>query len=332
MRTGWRIVGLAAAVLLSVCLGPSPCRAFNQGRVGINLGLTSFFDGFGKPNPGFVYQSYLQYGWARQINDHEGNKIDVFKNTHIDAMVWINQMVYFLPETVFNGKARLGFNFVLPLIGFRTHFDQGGPILTSNGGGFGDITIGPLLQFDPIMRNGRPVFSHRLGLDWFAPTGKYNPDRSINQGTNYTSFNPSWAATVLPLPHVELTARLNYMYNWTNDRPTNPPRGLKAQNAKAGQDVWINFAASYEVIDNLHVGVNGYYYKQITDDRFKLADGTYTEGKAQGEARSKIIGVGPGAHYNLGHHDLFFANFYYQTGVVWRPPTHQVNLRWIHSF
>lgn len=332
MRAGWRSVGLTAVVLLCVCFAASPCRAFNQGRVGINLGLTSFFDGFGKPDEGFVYQSYFQYGWARQINDHAGNKIEAFKNTQIDSAVWLNQMVYFLPETLFAGKARLGFNFVLPLVGFRTHFDQGGPILTSNGAGFGDITIGPLLQFAPIERNGRPFFVHRLGLDWFAPTGKYNPDRNINQGNNYTSFNPSWAATLLPFPHVEFSARLNYMYNFVNDRPTNPPRGLKAVNARAGQDIWLNFTASYEVLPGLHLGVNGYYYKQLNDDRFKLQDGSYTNGKMQGEARAKIIGIGPGAHYDIGHRDLFFANFYFQTGVVWRPPTSQLNVRYIHSF
>lgn len=323
---------VAALVLLCSLYSPSPCLAFNQGRVGINLGATSFFDGFGRADAGFVYQTYLQYGWARQINDAAGHKIDVFENAQIDALTWLHQANYFFPGTLFGGRAQAGLNLIVPVVGFRTHFNQVGPVLTDNEVGFGDVTFGPFLQFAPVMVHGIPLFTQRFGLDWFAPVGRYNPDKNINQGANYTSFNPSWAATLLPARHVEVSWRAHWIYNFVNDRPTNAPRGLAVDNARAGQAVWLNFASSYEVLTGLHVGVNGYYFKQLTDDRFELPDGSYTNGQAQGEGRAKMVGIGPGALFKFRDHDLLFANFYFQLGVVSRPPTDQVSLRYLHIF
>src|SRR6476469_5844894 len=70
------IVGALCALTCAVC--PSLALAGNQGRAGINLGATSFFDGFGRPLEGFTYQAYLQYSRSRDITDANGDATKAF--------------------------------------------------------------------------------------------------------------------------------------------------------------------------------------------------------------------------------------------------------------
>jgi hypothetical protein len=236
-------VAMLACVAIGSGLWPGAALAANQEPAGINLGFTSFFDGFGRNEEGFTYLAYAQLAMARSIHGNDGKPDRRFTDPRINAFVFINQLVYVLPEKLFNDTAHVGIDFIVPVVGFDTSFK---PLilLKDNGVGLGDITVGPLLQFRPIMYGGRPVFSQRIELDVIAPTGKYDPDRDINQGSNFTSFNPYWAATVLPLPHLEVSARLYFLYNFKNDRPALgylyglqiPPAVKRSQ---AGQAGWV---------------------------------------------------------------------------------------------
>jgi hypothetical protein len=336
MRKLWSAVAVSALGVLTCAVCPTPAMAGNQSRAGINLGATSFFDGFGRPVEGFTYQAYLQYSRAREIMDANGDTTKAFVNPQLDTLVMLNQLSYYGPSTLFGDRVRPGINFILPLVGFMTSFDTPGPVLKDNGVGLGDLVMGPVFQFKPLMSDGRPVFSHRLELDLVVPTGKYDPDKNLNQGTNYVSFNPNWALTVLPAKGLEFTTRVNYIYHFTNERPTNPPRGVPmgttVESARAGQAVWANFASSYEVFTGVHLGVNGYYLKQLTLDRFFLTDRTYFEGKKPAEGKQQVLGIGPGAFLEVTKKDKLFANYYYPLLVEARPKSQGLTVRWLHSF
>jgi hypothetical protein len=168
---------------------------------------------------------------------------------------------------LFEDAVRPGINFILPLVLFDTSFGTPGPMLTDNGFGLGDLTLGPVFQFNPIMVDGHPIFSHRLGLDVIVPIGSYDPAKNLNQSSNFVSLNPNWAATVFVAPGLELSIRLHYLYNTWNVRPTNTPQGLMVDSAQAGQAFWSNFAVSYELIHSLHLGANGYYFAWSTAAR-----------------------------------------------------------------
>jgi hypothetical protein len=335
-RTLW--VGVASAI--SVCAATT-ARAGNQEPAGINLGGTSFFDGFGRNEEGFAYLAYAQYSFANSIKDNSGNSLPVFNNPKIDVYTLINQLVYILPEPLFGDTAHLGATFILPVVAFDTSFDPPPPMpgiqLQNNGVGIGDLTFGPLLQFRPTIAGGRPVFSHRFEVDFVAPIGAYDPTKDINQSSNFVSLNPYWAATVLPLPGLEISARFHYLYNAKNTRPANPPPpmpGMSAvSTAQAGQAAWVNFTASFEVIHALHIGANGYYFRQFTKDRYHMVDGTTSDGEALGDTgEAQVLGIGPGVFWDAAKEDKLFANVYFQTLVENRPQSNVINLHWIHSF
>ena len=335
----------AAVALALVC---STAHAANQEPAGLNLGSTSFFDGFGRNEEGFTYLVYGQWASARSIMDDDGKPAPFFTQPKIDVFALVNQLAYTLPEKLFGDSAHLGINFILPFAVFDTSFvirPPGVVALNHTGPGFGDLTFGPFLQFRPVMAGGRPVFSQRLEFDVIAPIGQYDPYKDISQSSNFASLNPSWAATVLPLPHLELSARLNYLYNFKNDKPaigsqlyslTVPPPVTSSQ---AGQAGWVNFAASYEVIHSLHLGVNGYYFMQFNLDLYNMRDGSSGSGGSRlGEAnlydtgKASVLGIGPGLLVDAGAHDKLFANLYFQPIVYNRAQSRVLNLHWVHPF
>ena len=186
----------------------------------------------------------------------DGKPLPYFTDPEIDVFALVNQLAYTLPEKLFGDRAHLGINFILPFVAFDTSFviRAAGVVAldATHGAGLGDLTFGPFLQFRPVIAGGRPVFSHRIELDVIAPIGQYDPYKDISQSSNFTSLNPYWAMTVLPLPHLEISARFNYLYNFKNDKPaigsqlyslTVPPA---VKSVQAGQAGWVNFAASYE--------------------------------------------------------------------------------------
>jgi hypothetical protein len=323
---------IASAWLALVVWSPLTASANNQQPLGLNLGGTSFLDGFGPPEGGFTYQVYLTGSTSSTLRDAGGDKVLAFRDPRISTAVLLNQLTYFLPQTLFDGSVRPGINLLVPFVMFDTSFGGPGPALTDNRFGLGDLTIGPLFQFTPIMVDGRPVFSHRLAFDVIVPVGSYDPSKNLNQSSHFVSFNPSWAATVVPLPRLEISVRLYYLYNATNDRPINGPPGVMLDRARAGQAVWSNFAASYEILHGLHVGANGYYFKQLSADSYRLADGTTTDGEKMGEGKAQVLGMGPGVMWQPDQGDFIYVNLYFQRLVEARAESTSLNLRWLHTF
>jgi len=106
------LLGGLIATGLSSALDSGTVRAANLEPTGIDLGLTSFFDGFGKNEPGFVYLTYAFYQVGHQINDNSGNAQTIFGTPKINDFVWINQLAWVSPATLFGGAAHVGLNVV----------------------------------------------------------------------------------------------------------------------------------------------------------------------------------------------------------------------------
>jgi hypothetical protein len=340
MRTRWTwasCVAIASSILICAA---EDSHAGNLEPAGINLGATSFFDGFGRNEEGFVYLVYGQYGFARSVRDNSGNDLRIFNNPKINVFSLINQLVYVLPEALFDDSAHVGMDFLLPIVAFDTSFDPPPPIpgiqLHDNGVGVGDLTFGPFLQFRPTIAGGHPVFSHRIELDLTAPIGKYDPTKDINQGANFAWFNPCWALTFLPFAGFELSARLNYLYNFTNHRPAGippaPPGAPTVSSAQAGQAGWVNFAASYAIVSSFRFGVNGYYFQQFTTDTYRYSDGSENSGTPADSGKASFLGIGPGAAWDADQNNKLLVNFYFQTVVKNVPQSDVLNLHYIHSF
>ena len=274
---------LSALVALTLFSG----TVFAVGQPNVNLGFTSFLDGAPPAGPGLYLSEYLQYYTADHLNDEKGSKaLDV----DIDVWVLMNQLIYQSDkELLFGGK--WGLNVMLPVVGLDVGSNPAG--LEDNGTGLGDLLVGPYLQWDPIMGANGPLMVNRIELQTVFPTGIYDNDKALNPGSNHFSFNPYWAATVFLGPKATVSWRLHYLWNDENDEFRAVPGGPAPVDLKLepGQAVHANFTAAYEVMPKqLRLGVNGYWFDQISD--------TKIEGKKVDDDE-KVFAIGPGLVYHF---------------------------------
>ena len=301
-------------------LSTLPASALAYDLPAVNLGLTSFMDGAPPAGPGLYYQQYLMYYTADTLTDKNGNKIPL-PDPELDNWVSLSQFVYQSDKAVLLG-GKAGINCIVPYVGLD--FTPTIVGLEDNGSGFGDIVIGPFLQWDPIMGANGPRFMQRFELQFIFPTGKYSEDRALNPGSNFFSINPYWAATFFVTPQWTTSWRLHYLWNDTNNQP-NVLTFAGAEDMQSGQAIHANISTDYEVIPKtLRLGLNAYYLDQITDTK---VDGHNVSGRQE-----KVFAIGPGGVYHFSQDNHLFLNLYFETAAENRTEGERVSMRYVHHF
>ncbi len=300
------------SALVGLLVG-SAAYAYDQPAV--NLGFTSFLDGIPPAGPGWYAAEYVQFYTADHLPD-----LPFPGDPSLDAWISLTQIIYQHPKAMLGG-ANLGLDLILPAARFDLEAD--GTPLTANDG-FGDLLVGPYLQWAPIMGPNGPVFVHRIELQTILPTGDYDETRSINPGANVISLDPYWAATWFITPKWTLSGRFHYLWNAKNDDPNTPP-ALAIQDTQAGSAFHANFATEYEVIaKQLRVGLNGYTFNQISDSQ---VNGEGVEG-----GKEQVVGIGPGALWSFNQDNHLFLNVYIEMAAENRPEGERYGIRYVHHF
>ena len=307
--------------MLCICLwilAVPTARAYDL-PLGINLGFTSFLDGGPPAGPGLYFTQYFQYLHSDSFKDKNGNNaLPPFDKPDLNAYISLSQFIYQSNQTVpltFGGK--WGLDVIIPIVGIDL---AGAAPLSENDPGFGDILVGPFIQWDPIMGKNGPILMQRIELQATFPTGVYNSDKQLNPGSNTFTFNPYWAATLFITPKWTATTRFHYLWCSENDRPGG---GLKT--VHAGQAIHFNYASEYEIIPKmLRVGVNGYYLKQLAD--------TEINGDTVSGRKEQVFAIGPGLLFSFSQNNHLFFNAYFEMEAENRPQANRFNFRWVHHF
>ena len=188
---------IAAAVALAMVFGVSD-KAAAYDEPHLNLGMTSFLDGGFPDGPGLYALQYLQFYTANKLKDGNGVNLPTPK-TDTSAVVPATQFAYL--SSIKLGSANPGLNMIIPWVA-AADADNGLGTLKAETG-IGDITIGPFIQFDPIMGANGPLFVQRIEFQVLAPTGAYDPTAAVQPGANFWSFDPYWAATLFLSPRLD---------------------------------------------------------------------------------------------------------------------------------
>jgi len=332
----WLCRAGAAAWGLGACLGgPAAAQTATTVRAlpdtvsppkGLNLGSTSFFDGFGATTQGWTLLQYGRYEDLTHINDANGHPLAAFKSPHIQVFTSLTQIGYTSDLHPFGGDA-VGFSAALPLDDVTTHFAANSPAtLHSSGPGAGNLVWGPIYQSRVYFDGDQPVYSWRVQLIVESPAFSFNKHYAVNPGIGYWAVNPYYAFTYLPRPQLEFSSRLNYQYNLPtgNFQNPQPTPGVTYHSGQAGQLVYGNVDASYEVAPDVHLGVNGYFLDELTPDK--------TNGQRVGHTIVSEIAAGPGGRYVFDPSNALNLNLYLPmmcnncTGGV------QFNAQFIHHF
>jgi hypothetical protein len=293
---------------------------------GLNLGSTSFFDGFGRQTPGFSFIEYDRYENVNEIDGPTGQPNPLFKDTQIRVYVALSQLIYTSPYTLWGGH--LAFSAALPIVDYaKSTFAPTSEVkLANNGTNIGDLVWGPIWQSPVYMKNGHPFFVYRFQLIISSPTGAVNPKVSINQGVGYWALAPHVAASFTPTPKLEFSTRLNYQYNFPGSTFSAPPPipGVVYKTGQGGQIIYDNFTASYQVIPKLNVGLDGFVLAQLNPDK--------TNGQDVNKSLRNDLYVGPGLHYVFDPADSINFNTYFRIINNNDSSGPKANLQYIHRF
>jgi len=298
--------GLLRILLLTVFFGATAANpAVAQVQLPtVNLGDTNFEDGFGAP--GWLLEEFPGGYTAGELKDSKGKTVP--GSNRVTTYSTTSHVAFASRKRLLGGW--LAGEVLLPLVDLDVQLASG---THSRVRGVGDLTLGFGLQWAP-KKIGNGVFAHRAVIDVGVPTGKYNDSRPVNLGNHFVVVDPYYAFTY-ERKKVELSVRLHYLWNSTNNDPF---VGFGIKSMQPGQAFHVNYATSCELFKNVRLGFNGYWLQQVTDHRINNVDVPYS--------RERTVGLGPGLQ--LGGRDIWFRlNGYLETDVRNRPSGVKVTFR-----
>jgi hypothetical protein len=338
----WVLLLLLPTVLLLASIAAhaqAPLPGVVKPPAGINLGSTSFYDGFGRLRPGVTLLEYFRWSHNNQISDANGNENANFIAPRINVFPSLTQLIVATKWHPYGGAA--GFSVLLPLVDMQSSFAANSPkTLSNNGFGVGDMIAGPIYQSKFFVRSKgaakgplpkpkaplEPYFAYRFQFLVQIPNGNFDPAKSINQGSGYWAVTPYIAATYMPAPRLEISTRFHYQYNLATDKISNPPPipGLVYKSGQAGQLVYDNFTSSYLFTRKLYLGANAYGVYQLSPDK--------TNGVKVGGARETQFYLGPGGGNNFNKADTLNVNLYLKVEAHNTSSGPSLQLLYIHRF
>jgi hypothetical protein len=223
---GWTI-GLLACIIYVLSLRAdaqlpaSSIPSLVQAPHSVNLGATSYYDGFSSLRPGFALLDYVTFDHSNSLSNNTGGESTLYDRPRLNTFVDIAQFSWITPLPL-KGNT-LGTDVFLKVISLHTSNGPNGQTLSNNGTQLGDLTFATFLQFKPILAKQRPVASFRVAFSATAPTGGFDANQKVNQSSGFWSLFPYAAATFLPKPKWEISSRITYGYNFTTSRFSNPP-------------------------------------------------------------------------------------------------------------
>lgn len=249
------------------------------------------------PPTGLYFLGYYQQYNATKFLDSKGKEL--IPNFDLDAHVLVPRMVGMTNQNIFGGQ--LGFYGILPLVDLHVKMaDQ-----SDQRSGIGDFVVGPMLGWH--QGNHHWV----TALENVLPTGAYNANRLANIGKNYYTFRPIVAYSYHDKGW-DLSTKLSYSFNTKNDDT----------DYQSGQYFAADYSVGYEVVPNINFGIQGYVFKQMSDDKKDNVDIGF---------RGQSVAVGPAIQYQQKGWSLE-AKYLAETKVENRPKGDAAWLKLIWAF
>jgi hypothetical protein len=260
--TPYRSKYLWAALLLS---GAAPTQATEGGGSSWPMGIENYLMG-AIPAPGFYSQVFVGNYLADTLRGNDGRKLavdlDLRVTTVVPRFIWVSEQQWL------GGSP--GFHALLPLNDMRINVNGA----HDHKRGIGDAHLGPFLGF-----HHSDKLHTALGVDFVLPTGaEYDKNDAINLGNHYSTVQAVYAVSYIDPQGLNADIRLMHEYNFENP----------ATDYQSGRELHADYALGWGV-GNWVLGVGGYAYRQISDDR--------VDGRRLADNRGRSFAIGPSVQY-----------------------------------
>lgn len=253
-----------------VLLGAGTAQATEGGGSSYNPGVENFLVGAAPP-PGFYVLEYLTHYRANDAMDNNGNSA-VPPGFKLRASAAATRFVWSTPTQVAGGN--LVMHAIVPLVKLDVSIPG---VFSQSKSGLGDITFGPSIAF-----HHSPALHSVVGLDVVAPTGRHNLADPVNIGRNHWSLQPLYTLSYINANgfNGDFKATLN----------------LNGKNSdtqyKSGNEFILDYSAGYGLGNGWVVGVGGYVYEQLNNDK--------RNGATVANSKASSFAIGPSIKYDNG--------------------------------
>jgi len=256
----------ATAALLAAAM---PAHATEGGTSMYPNGTENFMLG-ALPPPGLYGMVFGNHYSADRVNDSSGNNLFIpgFKVT---ANVVAPRLAWVPGTKVLGGD--LVAHVIVPLVDLKVNV----PGASQSKTGIGDITTGLGVGY-----HHSPNLHSVVAVDFFLPTGSYTRGDIANIGKNHWGFEPAYGVSYIDPNGFNGDIKMGYIFNGRN----------KDTDYTSGNEFHFDYAAGWGLGNGWTVGVGGYVYKQMSND--KQSGTTVVNNK--GSARS----IGPNIKYDSG--------------------------------
>jgi hypothetical protein len=266
IRSIGRGCGAAAVLGAALC---APALATEGGGSIYPNGVENFLVG-AMPPPGFYPLVYATSYHATELRDDRGNDIAAaIGGFKADVAGVIPRFIWVTDQKVFGGQ--LALHAIVPLLNVDVRV---GPNQNRNTG-IGDINLAAALGY-----HVSPELHYVVALETNAPTGRYDRNDVASIGRNYWNIEPLIAISYIQSQGLNADLKLMYDYNFRN----------KDTDYKSGQELHADYALGWGLGNGWAVGVSGYLYRQISDD--KVAGVAVAGGN-----RGRAFAIGPSLRY-----------------------------------
>jgi hypothetical protein len=293
------LCALTAAALLPQTLS---AQTTHVAQPALNLGDTSFLDA--PAMPGFVLEEIADGGQDGRIVNGTGATIPDAGG--VNSLASLLHFAWIAPKGILG--AWYGAEIVVTAADVRAS-------ATGQAGGIGNLTVSPFILQWPTRHLFRMPIDQRADLDIALPPGHFSRSNPVTLTNNNFAINPYYVITAHPTKRIETSWRIEYQWNATDH---SPPLSSDARSTQAGQAVYFNATAGYNIWKGLWVGPNAYFLSQITDGKVNGVD--------LPNSPEKVAAIGPGMVYNYKKW-YYWANEYQEFSAENRATGHKLVLR-----
>jgi hypothetical protein len=227
------------------------------------------------PPPGFYMVESLGHVELESVRNNSGDPVPAIRNFSTKLEI-LSTRVNWVPGTVLLG-GRLLFAAVLPIAHIDSTRTAGAVTVAGRKSGTLDLTVNAGLAYD-LTSNLKGV----LGLSIYAPTGTYSIHDPVNLGKNHWAIEPMGALSYVNRVGLNADVTGGLIFNAKN----------RASGYTSGTELHFDYALGWAFGNGLTVGLAGFYWKQIDDDRSRI--GTIRNNRAE------VLAVGPVVKYDSG--------------------------------
>lgn len=233
--------GIMLFLVLSLCCS-TVTRATENGGGAYPNGAEGFGAGM-VPPPGTYFLNYLTYYSSGSFRNQNGH--DALPDFNVDSVADVLRVLHVTKYQVLGGN--WGMHVFVPVV----YANVTVPGKKQRKGGIGDIIV------DPFILSWHSKNFHAVtGIDIYLPTGLYDRLDPASLGRNYYTFEPIVGATYLTDSGFEASVKMMYDINTINTHT----------DYTSGQEFHFDYTLAQKV-EPFTLGIGGYFYKQVTDDK-----------------------------------------------------------------